>query len=205
MPRHAFGFHRDVRQAVRRHVEKAIESVDHRRYRQEAAYTAALAHALEGVAYSGSHGRVEFQSTVMDDRGPGAAERWSGADLAITATITDGQSTVDKAILVQAKRGELKKLSPKEKSRAQCQIGDMKKLTKAPKLMEIPGDDGRPTPGVYSGNEYHSAGSPRRYELGDYFVNRVLTTLDGDTRPLFVEAVKDSTLTQLRVIAKKDE
>jgi hypothetical protein len=37
--------------------------------------------------------------------------------------------------------------------------------------------------------------------LPDYFVRRLLTTLDGDTRPRFVAAVQESRLKQLRVLA----
>jgi len=203
LPKHAFRFHPDVRDAVRRYVKAAVASVDSRRYKQEHAYTSALAHALEGIAYPGPHGLVEFRSTVVDDRGRGAAEYWSGADLAITAIVSDGVQQVDKAILVQAKRGELSKLSPSKKKRAQEQVGNMKNLTNAPKLMDIPDDGTQSGPGIYSGNVYCAGGTPRRYELGDYFVNRVLTTLDGDTRPSFVAGVQDSALTQLKVIAQQ--
>jgi hypothetical protein len=38
--------------------------------------------------------------------------------------------------------------------------------------------------------------------LPDYFVRRVLTTLDGDTRPEFVNGVHEISLRQLRVIAE---
>ena len=107
MAKHGFRFQPEVRDAVRRHVAAAVASIDPRRYRQEHAYSTALAHALEGVPYSGPHGRVEFKSTVVDDRGRGAAEKWSGADLAITANVSYGGQQVRKAILVQAKRGQL--------------------------------------------------------------------------------------------------
>lgn len=203
MPKHGFQFQPDVRDAVRRHVAAAVASVDPKRYRQEHAYSTALAHALEGVAYSGPYGRVEFRSTVVDDRGRGAAEKWSGADLAITAKVSEGGQQVNKAILVQAKRGELSKLGPGEKKRAEEQVDKMKKLTNAPKLMDIPGDGTSPEPGIYSGTVYRAGGTPRRYGLGDYFVNRVLTTLDGDTRPSFVDSVQDSGLVQLKVLAEQ--
>ena len=42
----------------------------------------------------------------------------------------------------------------------------------------------------------------KSYELNDYFVRRILTTFDGDTRPDFVDAVQDSRLVKLELIAK---
>ena len=81
----------------------------------------------------------------------------------------------------------------------------MRRLTNAPKLMDIPDDGTSPEPGVYSGNVYRAGGTPRRYGLGDYIVNRVLTTLDGDTRPPFVDKVQDSGLVQLKVLAEQKQ
>src|ERR1700687_2647299 len=103
MPRHTFRVAVDMRNAVQEHVAAAIAQIDPRRFRQEPTYVAALAHAIEGVAYDGPEGKVSFASTVFDDRSPTAAEGWLGADLAITAEIEQGTNRVRKAILVQAK------------------------------------------------------------------------------------------------------
>ena len=203
MPRHAFSFPPDVQDAVRRHVSAAVSSVDPTRFRQEGPYTAALARALEGTAYHGPHGRVLFQSTVVDSDGPGAAERWSGADLAITAEVSDGKTYIRKAILVQAKRGDLTNLPKKERDRLRGQIEDMRKLTNAPKIMDIPAHGHTADPAMYSGIVFAAGDDPKRYRLADYFVQRFLTTLDGDTSSAFVDAVQDSGLTTLKVIAKK--
>lgn len=203
MPRHSFTFPPDVRNAVRRYVSRAVASVDPRRYNQEPAYSAALARALEGTAYEGPHGLVKFQSTVVNERGRGAAQKWSGVDLAITADVSDRKTHVQKAIIVQAKKGSLSDLSNAEARRLRRQIEDMRQLTKHPKVMDIPRRGSKADPGMYSGFVYNARGKPKRYSLADYFVQRVLTTLDGDTRQRFVHGVQDSRLTTLRVIAEK--
>src|SRR5437764_2764245 len=110
MPRHTFRIPPAMRIAVQKHVEDAVRGVDPRRFGQEAPYVAALAHAIEGVAYDGTEGKVLFSSTVFDDRGRNSAERRLGADLAITAEIEREASHIRKAILVQAKLGPVNEL-----------------------------------------------------------------------------------------------
>ena len=55
------------------------------------------------------HVRQAF--TSIDSIAPGAAEGWAGADLSITATISDSDLQIEKAILVQAKLGERLRLA----------------------------------------------------------------------------------------------
>jgi len=204
MPRHTFSFPKRVRDAVRGHVDQAVRSIDPRRFKQEPSYTAALAARLQGTAYRGPDGSVVFKSTIVDSLGRNAAESWSGTDLVITAEISDGRRTIRKAILIQAKRGHLDDLSPQNRRRLFGQIDKMRTLTKSPKVMDIPQRGGIANPGIYSGRVLRNGGTPQRYDLGDYFVQRVLTTMDGDTRPGFVDGVQDSGLTILRVVARKD-
>ncbi len=201
MPRHAFSFPPLVREAVRNYVRKAVLSVNPSRFRQEAPYCAALAAKLEGIAYDGPEGKVAFTPTAVSDRGyQGAAEGWSGADLAITAEISHGEIEVRKAILVQAKRN-LNDLPAGEVDRLRVQIAKMQQITRSPKLMDIRHQAGFSDVGVYSAGLYALGATPERCELGDYFVRRVLTTLDGDTRPSFVAGVQESDLTGLKVVA----
>lgn len=203
MPRHSFAFPPDVRQAVRDHVERAVRSVDPARYQQESAYIAALARALEGKAYDGSKGHVSFSSTIVTDRGRNASESWSGADLAITADVSDGNKHVRKAILAQAKRGELNKIRGQDAKRLRRQVRKMARLTRAPKILDIQVRRAGASVGAYSGQVYLRRRVPTRYDLGDYFVRRVLTTADGDTRKKFVEGVQESGLTTLNVKARR--
>lgn len=200
--RHSFRFPAHIREAVKRHIGSAVDAVNPSRFKQEHAYTTALASQLEGTAYQGNEGSVVFESTVVDDRGRSSAESWSGADLAITATISDGRESIRKAILVQAKLGSLDQLANDEYERLLGQIQDMKRLTRAPKVMEIPDSNGTRVPQMVSGNRILAGARYRSFRLADYVVARVLTTLDGDTRPQFVNGVQDSALTQFRIRAE---
>jgi hypothetical protein len=202
MPRHAFKFPSVVVESVREHVQRAVDGLDAARYRQEPNYTAALLGRLEGAAYHGPHGDVIFANTVFDDRGPNSAEKLFGADHAITATISDGQTTVHKAILVQAKLGSIESLSRTERAALEEQISKMKRVVPAPKVMEIPEIGGRRFPAIISGNRIIDGEEYVPMQLADYFVARITTTLDGCTNPLIVARVKDSSLNQLRIYAQ---
>jgi hypothetical protein len=202
MPRHAFKFPSEVVEAVRAHVQRAIDGLDPRRYAQEPNYTAALLGRLEGAAYKGHYGEVVFQNTVFNDRGARSAESRYGADHAITATISDGRTTISKAILVQAKLGSIADLSPAQKKGLREQLVKMKGLVPAPKIMEIPEVNGQRYPNIISGNRILQNEGYTPMYLPDYFVARVTTTLDGCTNPSVVAQVKDSGLPQLQVRAR---
>jgi hypothetical protein len=202
MPKHGFRFNDEVKDAVRRHVRHAIESVDPRRYNQEGAYVPALVRQLEGTAYEGRHGSVVFQGTVYDDRGRNSAERRLGADLAITAIVSSGERTIRKVILVQAKLGELEDLNNREFTRLNEQIEKMKRLVGAPKVMQIPESSNRRHPQIVSGNKVLSGGTYRPTDLEEYFVARVMTTLDGCTDQQIVEVAQSSSFANLHFFAR---
>jgi hypothetical protein len=200
--RHAFRFPDHIKEAVRAHVRRAVNSVDPRRFRQEPAYTAALIHGLEGIAYEDDDGFVSIRATNADSIGPGTAESWSGADFAITATVRQGASSIEKAILVQAKLGGLNELSKDERERLVGQVRDMSNYTRSPKVMVVPIVDGIRQPRMLSGRRILAGKSPRGFALPEYVVARITTTLDGDTRPKFVNGVQESTFGQLRIHAE---
>lgn len=200
--RHTFCFPRHVREAVQEHIAEAINGLTPDRYSQESPYTSALAGRLEGTAYEGPDGLVVFESTIVDDRGPGAAESWAGADWVITARISDGRTAVSKAIMIQSKLGPIEDSPPVELSRLRGQIEDMKRLTRSPKVMETVDRNGIRIPRIVSGNRILDGQPYHSYELGAYMTGRVLPTHDGDTRPDFVRGVRDSGLTELRVLAE---
>jgi hypothetical protein len=187
--RHAFSFPTHIREAVREHVRQAVTDLKPNRFAQEPAYTAALLARLEGTAYNGPDGSVEFRATNVNSIGKGAAERWSGADLAITADIRKLDLRVTKAILAQAKLGGLEDLSHAERGRLVGQIREMRHLTRSPKVLLIREIDGRREPEVASGVRIAEELHTEPLSLPDYFVRRILTTLDGDTRPIFVSGV----------------
>ncbi len=197
--RHAFRFPPHVRRAVHDHVRRAIEELSPTRFRQEPAYTAALLGRLAGVAYEDQDGSVVFKTTNIDSIGRGAAEQWSGADFAITAEIRQRELSVNKAILAQAKLGSLEDLPSSEHRRLIDQVRHMRRLTRSPKVLVIPEVEGRRDPEMVSGTNILRELDSQPVPLADYFVRRVLTTLDGDTRRGFVDAVQDSSLKQLRV------
>jgi hypothetical protein len=200
--RHAFSFPPHIRDAVREHVRRAITELSPSRFVQEPAYTTALLARLEGTAYRGEDGSVEFKATNVNSIGRGAAEKWSGADFAITADIRKGDLQVTKAILAQAKLGGLEDLPDRERGRLVGQIREMRQLTRAPKVLLIREIDGRREPEVASGVRIVEQLHTEPLSLPDYFVRRILTTLDGDTRPAFVAGVQESSLSQLRVFAQ---
>jgi hypothetical protein len=201
--RHAFKVHPVIREAVREHVTHAITGLDRRRYQQEATYTAALIHALEGTVYDGPEGSVVFQGTITTDRGRGSAESWSGIDCVITADISNPDATIRKAIVLQAKLGDVEDLAPGERTRLDGQIEKMRRLTASPKIIEYELADGNGAgPFVRSAKRVLQHQPSQRMDLAGYVIRRVLTTLDGDTRPEFVAAVQESGLPDLKVLAK---
>ena len=200
--RHAFSFHPDVRDAVRRHVHGAYAGLPTGSFEQEPVWVAGFAERLHGRAYEGPHGRVDFESAVIDDYGPGSTENRFGADLAITATISDEVGpAIRNAILLQAKLGRLSSLPPAEAARLANQIRTMQQLTRAPKVLEIPTEDGDHRPYVLSGILMAARRPTQALRVEDYFTRRVLPTLDGDTRESFVDAVRESALTRVHVRA----
>lgn len=200
--RHAFSFPEHIREKVKEYIEKAVAGIDMKRFLQEPDYTAALATSLHGIIYEEKDGYVKVESTIVTSRGGNAAEKWSGADLAITASISVKNQEVRKAILLQSKIGRIDELSSSEKKILKEQVQKMKRYTNSAKVMEIPVENGQRRPKIISGQRILANEPYRSYELGDYFVSRILTTFDGDTRQRFVDGVQESKLTQLKLIAR---
>jgi hypothetical protein len=199
--RHTFRFPKHVRDAVRRFVLDAISPLDEAHFEQEPDFTAAFLGRMTGNAYESDDAYVRFNATSITSIGKGSAEREVGADFAITATITEGQRQIRKAILVQVKLGELAELTQRERRRLDGQIHNMRMFTRSPKVMIVPIRNGIREPQMLSGIRLSDGHRAAETPLHDYFTTRVLTTLDGDTRPEFVEAVQDGSLAQLRVNA----
>src|SRR5947208_1688784 len=143
MGRLHFAWPTAVREEVRRHVMRAIERLDPSRYQQETAYVDALVGRLDGIAYQGPHGKVEFRGTILTDRGKSSAESEIGADFAITASLRDRRRSVEKGILVQAKRGPVSQLPRDEHERMDRQIEQMQQHTSAPKVLQVPRRQGQ--------------------------------------------------------------
>ncbi len=201
--RHWFNFPESVRRKVREHVARALQAVEPVRFNQEPAYVAALLARLQGKVCEGPDGTVVIETTNVDALGPGAAESWSGADLAITASVSSGGTCVRKAILAQAKLGALDDLDQHERARLNSQIDLMRQHTARPKVLMIERRGEHRTPRMHSGTAILKGQPTAGYDLPRYFTSRILTTLDGDTRPTFVSDVQRSDLRQLRVMARQ--
>jgi hypothetical protein len=179
-----------------------VGALDEAHFRQEPAYAAALIGRLVGVVYEDDDALVSFSATSITSIGPTSAERWAGADFAITATVRQGTGAIRKAILTQVKLGGLDELPRAEAERMIAQVWDMRRLTRSPKVMVVPTVNGAREPRMLSGVRLSEGHSSPGQSLPQYFVARVLTTLDGDTRPYFVDAVQDGSLADLRVYAE---
>jgi hypothetical protein len=75
---------RGAARALSNYVAKAVSRLDPARYRQEAAYVAALFARLDGVVYHKPNLSIEIKSTVVADRGRGSAESKWGAVSALS-------------------------------------------------------------------------------------------------------------------------
>lgn len=198
-----------ARRAMRRHVEFAIGRLDPQRYAQEPAYVGALLARLDGVVYQGTAGRLEIRSTVVADRGRGSAESMSGADFAIVASLRAENVRTEKGVLGQAKAGSLTQLSSSRSDGFNEQCQKMAHLTKAVLGLEVPRHLGEavivreitveaPVTGV----------APSRVRLGrpqplaDYFVDRILGCMHGDTRADFINAIGNSKLSHFWIIGE---
>jgi hypothetical protein len=201
MPRQRFPLHKfewpsQIQEAIQKHVAEAISRVSPKRYEQEAAYVAALIARLDGVAYEGSAGRVEFIGTVVTDRGPNSAESRWGADFAITASLTQGERTSHKAVLGQAKRGTIKNLSQREQARLEQQCDLMKSTTSSCLILETPHialEDYLDTPTV------RMLGDEDSMTFADYITDHLIVCTHGDRRPDFVIRASNSRLNSLYV------
>lgn len=201
MPRHSFSFPLEVRNSVINYTRRKVMALNPMRFNQEPLYYSALIHSLEGVVYNGTHGTIRFEATAFDDRGPKSTESLLGADFAITATVEDAQLRVRKAILFQAKKGYINDMNAKEAKALYKQIELMKKFTRSPKIIELTSHGGSGRVTVLSGTKIVQRQNYKRVDLSHYIVRRVLTTLDGDTRPRFVDLVQQSKIPTLRIEA----
>jgi hypothetical protein len=96
----------------------------------------------------------------------------------------------------------LEDLRPSERERLIGQIREMRRHTRSPKVLFIGEIDGRREPEVASGVRIAEGMHTTALPLPDYFVRRLLTNFDGDTRLEFVDAVQYSSLQQLRMFAQ---
>lgn len=213
--------------ALSLHVSRAVERLDPARYRQEAAYVAALFARLDAVVYRGSNFTLELKSTVVCDRGPNSAESKWGADFGIVASMISKEETAEKGVLGQAKRGSLIELVPSQAETFRQQVLKMSAATTAMVGLEVPtSSPTAPTvrilevpvmhgtvPIQHAFRTYeHGIKAPNPAEplilvaeavpLGRYLHAELIRCLHGDANRAFVSGLADSSLTTLRVEAR---
>lgn len=213
--------------ALSLHVSRAAERLDPSRYKQEAAYVAALFARLDALVYRGSNFTLELKSTIVCDRGPNSAESKWGADFGIVASMISKEETAEKGVLGQAKRGSLIELVPHEAELFRQQVLKMSAATTAIVGLEVPiAFLRRPQSAslrcpscmvpyrysVHSRPIEHRIKPPDPAEplvlvadavpLGRYLHAELIRCLHGDTDRTFVSGLADSSLTSLRVEAR---
>ncbi|MEK4733073.1 MULTISPECIES: hypothetical protein [unclassified Paenibacillus] len=207
--KHAFSFPEYIRKTLKDYVNNAILKTLPEQNNQESHYTSTLLSNLRGTVINDDNYKIEFFGANIDDRGKNSAESKYGADLSIVAEIVDKENPakrIKKAILIQAKL--MKESNSKLESKGlKEQIEKMRKITPNPKVMKIAPykyDRSKRTVSVCSGNKILNDEKYKEYDLADYFVKRVITTFDGDTRPEFVERAlrSDLEILQLSVVKK---
>jgi hypothetical protein len=143
-PEDQFELPDEIRWAVRKYIDDKWSRLRVAGYEQEPAYVAALIARLDGVAYDGPLGRIEFFGTIVADRGPNSAERKWGADFSITGNLKRGNYGIKKAVLGQAKKGQVEQLRVAEQTHLDEQIQSMLKATSSCVVLETPSEDNQP-------------------------------------------------------------
>ena len=192
----------DILDAVTDHVLKAVKRLDRKRYAQESAYVDAFLGRLDGVINFGKdYGTIDIKSTIVADRGPGAAEHKFGADFALTFESTGIPSPLKKAILGQAKNGDISKLGTSEALRLTGQCKKMASVTRSYVVLEAPLEPDA-IPNIRLGNYKNYNWKIKSIPFPEYLVDQVVACHHGDTNPVFINAVADSKLSQIKITTK---
>ena len=130
-------------QYFRIEINRACNELMRSSFQQEHAYVSALMGKLTGKVIQ--VGTTRLQTTIVNDRGPGAAEKEFGADFALI--LENMLGGVSKAIMGQAKGGEIDDLSASEKKKFIDQCEKIHKYTNHFIGFEAPAS-GNPTPMV---------------------------------------------------------
>lgn len=193
----------DANTAVRKYIIQAFSGLNIESYAQEPAYVAALMGRLQGIAWNNEDGaQVSFSATIVNDRGRGSAEHKYGADFAITIRIVSrDNTTINKSVLGQAKKGEIEGLTNNELYRLEEQCNKMSKYTTQMVVLETPTISGQ-CPSIRIIEHSSSLFSSKRLAFQDYLINEFISCRHGDTRDGFVSAVEDSSLSRLEIFVK---
>lgn len=190
----------EILNEVKDYVSKAVSRLERNRYAQESAYVDAFLGRLDGKIDLGQNdGVIDLRSTIVADRGPGAAEHKYGADFALVFKSNNGALKVSKAILAQAKNGTLEKLSSVENIRLKTQCRKMAAVTQHYFVLEAPTDN-YVIPTIRLGSYQNGQWSSARIPFDEYLVDHIISCQHGDKRTDFIDAVGHSKLPTLKVL-----
>lgn len=185
------------------HIKGAYQEIERKNYQQEAGYIAAVMGRLNGTItspHTSGSMTFKFDTVIVNDRGPGAAENKYGADFAIVFKKLGVGDEVSKAVIGQAKNGSSEKLNKKERERLIKQCEDMHRHTSEYVVIEAPREN-ESGPMVRLGDVSQPLKiRQRRISLESYILNNLVGCSHGDRRDHFVDAVQDSSLRKLEVV-----
>ncbi len=189
----------EIKKLVKLYFHNACKVLDRTRYEQEHAYVDALIGRLDGVLDFGEgNGSIVFTPSIITDRGPGSAESLYGADFAIVFKSENVSKPIHKAILSQAKNGNVDRMVKAESIRLSEQCEKMARFTNDYIVLEAPSKSGA-VPTIRLGIPSSNSWGQNRIGLDDYFLELVLSCKHGDTRKDFVKGVATSKLKGLTI------
>ncbi|GGW41113.1 hypothetical protein [Vreelandella hamiltonii] len=166
---------KEIEEKVKSYFKNACSRLDRVRYSQESAYVDALIGRLDGILdFGDGNGSIVFKPTIVADRGPGSAENLYGADFAIVFESENVDKPINKAILSQAKNGNVQQLAKAESTRLGEQCEKMARFTDSYIVLEAPKDDGA-VPTVRIGTPINKSWENIQMGLDDYFLELVLS------------------------------
>ena len=184
----------EVMRQFRLQIQLACRQLRRSSFQQEPNYVAALMGKLCGMELRS--GISWLSTSVVNDRGPASAESKFGADFAVILESTLG---VKKAVLGQAKGGDIDELPPVKKADFFAQCTKIAARTKHFVGLEAPIEPNT-MPTVRRGVWGPPVSVLASTRLDDYLVDTFVACQHGDRRIDFVEAVKKSDLLQLRIM-----
>lgn len=191
-----------VLEKLRQHVKNACEFLPRESFAQEPAYVNALLGRLAGDIELGQPGAmIQLRPTITTDHGPNTAEKEFGADFALTMTIMDENSVIVKGVLGQAKTDVIETLVKRERVRLDDQCEKMARYTDHFVVLEAPSRFST-IPTIRLGDPVTKKTQLEKYELHEYIVQKMLACRHGDKRPKFIEAIRESKMTKLAVVAR---
>ena len=182
-----------VKLAVIKYIRDRTNTVTVRRFGQEHDYLSGILANLIGTVIDDGTYYISINTVRTSSSGPNSAESIYGADFSMIIEIHWEDDFVIKGIIGQSKKGYVTDLSKRDKQQLKNQLKKMRQLTSAPKIVELPTDNTE-TIYVLSGKQYlRDNPNIERLSLSSYFIRQILTCIEGDTNPEFIQKVSEGT------------